>query len=296
MPVTVNSVNHICVAAKLIFILIKGISHMSIRIATISVTAGLILGATIFGASQSEAESVFSSLKPSLVTHADLNLVQQQLNLDAGSLTELVANTGAGKLTVVGVKGLNEVVVHADIYSPSLDQDDVEIKLSLTRKGNQAYLLSEIHSDHVIGESPFIDLLVKVPPTLALKINDGSGAIQIDDISADIDLTDGSGSIVINRIGKLVLVDGSGSIDITDAKGAIRLQDSSGSIRISHVVGDVAINDGSGSIKVNQVLGQVEIEDGSGSINVANTKGLIIHNAGSGSVNYHDIDGPLILD
>jgi hypothetical protein len=68
---------------------------MSIRIATISVTVGLILGATLFGASQSEAESVFSS--SSEQNHTNLNLVQQQLNLDAGSLTELVANTGAGK-------------------------------------------------------------------------------------------------------------------------------------------------------------------------------------------------------
>ncbi|MGP1832432.1 hypothetical protein ACTTBA_05065 [Shewanella frigidimarina] len=267
---------------------------MSIRIATISVTVGLILGATLFGASQSEAESVFTS--SSEQNNTNLNLVKQQLNLDAGSLTELVANTGAGKLTIVGVEGLKEVSVHADIYTQSLDQDDIEIKLSLTRKGDKGYLLSEIHSDHYFGESPYIDLLVEVPAALALNIKDGSGPIQIDNVSADIELIDGSGSIVMNHIGKLVLVDGSGSINISEAKGAIELQDGSGSIRINHVIGDVSIEDGSGSIKVNQVSGLVKINDGSGGIDVANTKGLTIVNSGSGSVDYQNIDGPLTLD
>ncbi|QDE30115.1 DUF4097 domain-containing protein [Shewanella polaris] len=286
---------------------------MSIRIATISVTVGLILGATIFGASHSEAESVFSLSQQSDQAHPDLNLVQQQLKLDTGSLTELVAKTGAGKLTVVGVEGLKEVEVHADIYTPSLDQDDIEIKLSLTRKGDKAYLLSEIHSDQFFGESPFIDLLVKVPSTLALNIKDGSGSIKIEDVSADIELIDGSGSIVINNIGNLVLtdgsgsvvlnntgklslIDGSGSINITDVNGGIILQDGSGSIGINNVIGDVSIDDGSGSIKVEQVSGLVKINDGSGGIDVANTKGLTIVNSGSGSVDYQNIDGPLSLD
>jgi hypothetical protein len=269
---------------------------MSIRIATISVTVGLILGATLFGASQGEAESVFSSSQTSAQTQTDLNLVQQQLNLDAGSLTQLVANTGAGKLTIIGVQGLTEVVIHADIYTQSLDQDDINIKLSLTRKGDKAYLLSEIHTEHFLGESPFIDLLVKVPSTLALDIHDGSGSIQVDDVSADIELTDGSGSIVMNHIGKLVLVDGSGSVDINQASGAIDVQDGSGSLQINNVIGDVSIEDGSGSIKVNQVQGIVAIKDGSGGIAVANTKGLTILNSGSGSVNYHDINGPLTLN
>jgi hypothetical protein len=250
---------------------------MSIRIATISVTVGLILGATLFGASQSEAESVFSSSQTSAQTQTDLNLVKQQL-------------------MVVGVKELTEIVVHADIYTQSLDQDDIKIKLSLTRKGDKAYLLSEIHSEHFLGESPFIDLLVKVPSTLALNIKDGSGSIQVDDVSAAIELTDGSGSIVMNNIGTLALVDGSGSIIITKATGAITLQDGSGSIQINNVIGDVTIDDGSGSIKVNQVQGIVAIKDGSGGIEVANTNGLTISNSGSGSVDYHDIDGPLTLN
>ena len=159
---------------------------MSIRIVTISVTVGLILGATLFGASQSDAESVFSSYQQSEKSHPDLNLVQQQLNLDASTLTELVAKTGAGKLTVVGIEGLKEVAVHADIFTPTLDQDDIEIELSLTRKGDKAHLVSEINSRHFFGESPFIDIVMRVPANLALDIKDGSGAIQIDDVSANI--------------------------------------------------------------------------------------------------------------
>jgi len=69
----------------------------TIRIATISIMVGLIVGATLFGAAQSEAELVFSSSPASEQTDTDVNLVQQQLDLDTSSLTESVANTGADK-------------------------------------------------------------------------------------------------------------------------------------------------------------------------------------------------------
>jgi hypothetical protein len=80
----------------------------------------------------------------------------------------------------------------------TLDKAKIDMTLSLTRKGDKGCWLSEIRSDHFLGGSPFIDLVVTVAPTLSLGIKDGSGPIQMDDVSADIALTYGSASIHIN--------------------------------------------------------------------------------------------------
>ncbi|MGI2174778.1 hypothetical protein [Shewanella ulleungensis] len=267
---------------------------MSIRIATISLTVGLVLGATIFGASYTEAESVFS-LSDSAQVNAELTHSQQKMTLDSQSLSKLVANTGAGKLTVKGIEGQKQIEVTADIYTDK-DSDDVEIELTLNKQGDNAMFVADIQSNGFMEQSPFIDVLITVPEALALDITDGSGSIKITDVSASIKLKDGSGSIVIDHVGAVTLADGSGSINMKDVNGNVTLQDGSGSINISHVMGDIDVSDGSGSINIDQVNGKVTISDGSGGINVSNTKGLEIVSAGSGGVNHQHIDGPIVVN
>ncbi|MCT8985433.1 hypothetical protein [Shewanella phaeophyticola] len=147
---------------------------MSIRIATISLTVGLVLGATIFGASYTEAESVFS-LSESTEVNADLTHTQQKMTLDSQSLSQLVANTGAGKLIVKGVEGQTQIEVTADIYTDK-NSDDVEIELTLNKQGDNAKFVADIQSDGFMEQSPYIDVFITVPATLALDITDGSGA------------------------------------------------------------------------------------------------------------------------
>ncbi|GGP51912.1 hypothetical protein GCM10009347_18620 [Shewanella algicola] len=267
---------------------------MSIRIATISLTVGLVLGATIFGASYTEAESIFS-LTDSADVNAELTHTQQKMTLDSQSLNQLVANTGAGKLTVKGVEGQTHIEVTADIYTDK-DSEDVEIELTLNKQGDNAKFVADIESDGFMEQSPFIDVLITVPAALALDITDGSGSIKISDVAAAITLKDGSGSIVMDHVGAVKLADGSGSINMKDVNGDVTLQDGSGSINISQVTGDIEVSDGSGSINIDQVNGKVTISDGSGGINVSNTKGLEIVSAGSGGVNHQDIDGPVIVN
>ncbi|MCL1114811.1 DUF4097 domain-containing protein [Shewanella basaltis] len=267
---------------------------MSIRIATISLTVGLVLGATIFGASYTEAESIFS-LSDSAKTNAELAHTQQKMTLDSQSLHQLVANTGAGQLTVKGVEGQTQIEVTADIYTDK-DSDDVEIELTLNKQGDNAMFVADIQSDGFMEQSPFIDVLITVPTGLALDITDGSGSITISDVAANIKLKDGSGSIVMQKVGAVTLADGSGSINMKDVNGDVTLQDGSGSISISQVAGDIEVSDGSGSINIDQVNGKVTISDGSGGINVSNTKGLEIVSAGSGGVNHQHIDGPIIVN
>ncbi|WP_299795605.1 hypothetical protein [uncultured Shewanella sp.] len=228
------------------------------------------------------------------VNGADMSPLEHQhrsIQLDASELNALVAETGAGSLEIKGVDGLTHITIEADIYT----RDGVDAELSLERQGTKAHLIADFDSNVSFGNSPYMDLVLKVPSQMKMDIDDGSGSIDISGVDADIKLHDGSGSIAILGGKNLDIEDGSGGITLKNVDGEIQLDDGSGSIEIEDVNGDITINDGSGSLSVKNVLGKVTIDDGSGSIDVVNTKGLNIIDSGSGDVSFDQIDGPVSM-
>ncbi|MCG9698099.1 DUF4097 domain-containing protein [Shewanella sp. Isolate11] len=218
---------------------------------------------------------------------------QEQLAIDANELTTLVANTGAGSLIIKGEPGLTQVQLEADIYG----YEGIEPELTLSRDGDRAKLVANFDGMWSFsGNSPYIDLIVKVPEAMKLDIDDGSGSIDIKGVIADMKINDGSGSMTIDGGKSLDINDGSGEVVLTNVNGAINLEDGSGSIEISHVNGDVMITDGSGAMTIKHVVGKVTIDDGSGSIRVENSNGLLITESGSGDVSFDNINGPVSLN
>ncbi|MCL1042981.1 DUF4097 domain-containing protein [Shewanella marisflavi] len=221
---------------------------------------------------------------------------QVQLTLAASELDTLVAHTGAGALKVIGDASVESITLDADIYG----YDGAEPQLTLVRSGNKAKLVANFDSFSRLSfsssRSPYIDLVVKVPAHMQLDINDGSGAIAIRGVLADMQIEDGSGAIDIDGGKKLSIDDGSGSITLTNVMGDIDINDGSGNLSIALVKGDVTIEDGSGGIEVREVEGKVTIDDGSGGIRVAGSQGLHIIEAGSGSLSFDNIQGQVSID
>lgn len=216
---------------------------------------------------------------------------QQELIIDAQDVRRLVALTGAGSLTIQGVQGASDIRLTADVFA----DNDSEVELSLVKRGDEAKLVAQIEqqSNWHQGQSPYINVTLTLPADVAIALDDGSGSIDINGMTSDVDIEDGSGSIKVNGANTLAIRDGSGSIKVSNINGAVSIKDGSGSINVDKVNGDIDIDDGSGSMTIEYVMGVVTIDDGSGSITVNDTKGLTIHSAGSGSVDYHKIDGPI---
>jgi hypothetical protein len=204
------------------------------------------------------------------------------LNLDAGGISALQIEAGAGSLEVTGVDGLDQIEVEAIITVPGRNDDkarnkiESDLELTLEERGGKAILRS-IFEDGIwdFGDSPSVQLIVRMPAQLDLNVDDGSGSLVVENVHGDIELVDGSGSISMSDVG--------GSVDVDDG---------SGSIDIRGVGGDISISDGSGSITVRDVAGSVVVDDGSGSINVADIEAdLIIVSDGSGGLNFSNIGG-----
>ena len=222
----------------------------------------------------------------------DLDHQQRELTLDSQDLQGLIAETGAGSLEIIGVEGLTQIKLVADIYS----NDDSKVILTLEKKANKAKLKADFEQSGFNNYSPYIDLKLQVPANLALDIDDGSGAILISKMTADINVKDGSGELIINGGNNVSIDDGSGDIEVSQINGNLTIDDGSGAIKVTDVRGNIAIDDGSGNIEIANVQSPVTITDGSGDINVFNTKGLTILAAGSGDVKFNKIDGPVSME
>lgn len=225
----------------------------------------------------------------------------KDLDLSTNGIDQLFAEVGAGFLKIRGVAGLDRIEVEAEFIvkrmTDSKARDFIKDKLilSLEKKGSRAVLTA--------GQRPFrrlfnsvsyaINLTVRVPESLKLRINDGSGSMTVDNIEGDVRIDDGSGNIELSDIGGLVEVDdGSGDIDLRTIRGDIMVDDGSGTVEVVECAGRVEIDDGSGSIRIRDVTGDVLISDGSGSITVAGVeKDVTIRDDGSGSVNISDVRG-----
>jgi hypothetical protein len=219
----------------------------------------------------------------------------RDLTLSTTDVKRLTIDAGAGFLKIIGEPGLNEVKVTAEILAENED-----IKLTLKRSGDEIELEADANQNSYFnwrGESPKIDLTVRVPQRLMLQVKDGSGSMTIEDINNDVTVNDGSGSMKIKNIkGNLNVDDGSGSLDILNITGNLVVEDGSGSLDISQVTGTVNVDDGSGSLAVYDIGGLVTIDDGSGSIHVKKLRnGLTILEEGSGGLKMSDVEGPVSI-
>ncbi|MFZ0389216.1 MAG: DUF4097 family beta strand repeat-containing protein [Calditrichia bacterium] len=215
----------------------------------------------------------------------------RSLRLDAGNLSVLVIDCGAGTLDVEGQAGLEEIRVQAEIVVNNTDGDKARkmvedyLELTLQKEDDQAVLQSH-RKDKGFSVSRLFDrnaslqvnLTVSVPPELKLEIDDGSGDAEISRILNDITIDDGSGDLEIRNIqGDVNIDDGSGQIVLKDIKGNVAVDDGSGSLVINRVEGNVRIDDGSGDIVIDEVMGDVIIDDaGSGGVSTDRISGRLI--------------------
>lgn len=187
----------------------------------------------------------------------------RELELTVSPGTELFIEAGAGPLKIEGDDG-EAIRVEAGIYQRSAN-DDYQLSLE-TDSEDRARLVANTASS-MVGSSDYIDLVVRIPRSMQVMIEDGSGSIRISGIDGDLELEDGSGSITISTVGGSVAIeDGSGSITMEDIGGDVRIDDGSGSITITRAGGTVSVSDGSGSITVTDAEDFELREDGSGSV------------------------------
>ena len=255
-------------------------SRISIRAAA----AGLLIVTAAFIPARTEALEDYTSPRNATV--------------DASGARSVTIDADAGILRVAGVPGINEVRIRgtARATRESLLKD---IKLIAERRGDEVYIKADIPDHDWNGwrggdRYTGLDLVIEVPISLRLDVQDGSGDAEFKNTGA-IDLEDGSGNIDIRGAhGDVRVRDGSGNVVIDGVEGAVTVSDGSGEIRAENVTGNFTVDeDGSGGINVSGVGGTMRVEnDGSGNIDVDRVAGdFVVDSDGSGSIRYATVKG-----
>jgi len=210
-------------------------------------------------------------------------------------------DAAAGVLKVEGREGLDQVHVRGTARSDRKSRLD-GIKLIAERRGDEIYIKADMPDDRdgYFGrngddwDNMALDLVIEVPSSLPLDVDDGSGEAEFNNTGA-LEFEDGSGEIHVRGArGDVRISDGSGSIVIEGVQGSVRISDGSGEIRARDVTGNFTVEeDGSGNIDVSSVGGTMRVEnDGSGNIDVDRVSGdFVVDRDGSGSIRYDTVKG-----
>lgn len=196
--------------------------------------------------------------------------------LQATGAKLLSVEARAGDLRIEGHASTTEVKI-TGMARASRKSDLKDIKLVTSRKGDELHVVVDIPDHYGWGNNyRGLDLVIHVPKTLALDVEDGSGGIQI------------------RNVGSIEIQDGSGELHIRGVQGNVRIRDGSGEIQVTNVSGDLVVDsDGSGEIVARDIHGNFHIEsDGSGSIRATDIGGsFIVDRDGSGGIEHDGVKG-----
>ena len=212
---------------------------------------------------------------------------------------------GAGDLEVVGIEDAEDVSVQATIRVEDLSGADAAafiaeyVDLRFEIQSGTLTFYSEANNPGIIqsifgeGGSAAVDLVVHMPRTWPLRVEDGSGDIDIDQLRAGVSVDDSSGEIEISSVaGGADIDDSSGDTTLRRIRGPVVVVDGSGDLWITDVRGEITVDDGSGTLEIRDVVGTITVDDGSGHIVVEQVEGDVrILDAGSGGVTLNEIDG-----
>lgn len=205
-----------------------------------------------------------------------LTLAAQKFEQSYSGVESIQLTTGSSSCEIRRSSG-NEVTViveHTlgDQYQPSVDQRGSRLLIKDGERkgteGSQKYTLI-------------------VPNDLSLKYTAGSGDIEAEGLTIDIEGNTGSGNITLKDMsGSLKMNCGSGDLTVEDYSGKLALNTGSGDSDISGFQGELGINSGSGDIEMNEVNASIKVNTGSGKVD---GEGIIIagksaFNAGSGDI------------
>lgn len=225
----------------------------------------------------------------------------RNLDIDAAGLHTLEAKLGSSDLHAEGVAGLNKIEVRARACASEKDRlagltvEQLRVGDTVTVSTHQA---DQQYFSIVGSNYAYIDLEIRMPQSLALRVRSNSGDSVLKNLSS-LDFSSHSGDLIVDHVDGSVIVDVHSGDVKADGIGSLDVQHSgSGDIQAAHVRGDVHVGRvGSGDLNFTDVGKGVHVESvGSGDVIVRGAGGTVqVDSIGSGDVNASDVGGDLIV-
>ncbi len=225
----------------------------------------------------------------------------RNLDIDAAGLHALALTLGSTDLHATGVPGLKRVEVRARACASERDRL-AGLKVDQRRDGDRLTITPTFSGKQSSGwfgsNYAYIELHVRVPADLPVRVNTHSGDAEVRDVAA-LAFDSHSGDLIAHEIaGQLTASVHSGDVQARDI-GNMRVNRSgSGDVHADKVNGDVVVGRiGSGDLGFDDVKGNVSVESaGSGDIGIRHAGGSVtVGSIGSGDVYVNDVGGDFVV-
>ena len=217
--------------------------------------------------------------------------INETIDVSGAGLAHISAR--AGDLQIEGRAGQTDIRVEGRACAGREELlDDMSVRTE--RRGDTVEVEAEIPEIRSWSGSNYasIDLVITVPQSLMLEVDDSSGNMTLRNI-AGANIDDSSDDIEVDQVaGDVSIDDSSGDIELNGVMGDVRIDDSSGDIDVRGGR-SVVLEDSSGGIHVVDIEGSVLVEsDSSGNITVERVGGdFTVRRDGSGSIRHTDVGG-----
>ena len=215
---------------------------------------------------------------------------------DASHLTQLSIDVPAGSIVITGSVEGDSVRIDGVHCAPS-KAIDTSLRLAVGHQGAEASIKEQVPRQlfsQTQGSSALINLAIRMPQRLALRIENGIGTVKLQDVGS-VWLHDALDDARITGVqGDVDVQSGPGNLEISSVGGGVHVRKSVGFIRIAHVDGVVDIGrDHAGNVDIRDVKGSVNIQEGQkGDVSVSNIGGdLTMGPMRAGNVSHSDVRG-----
>ena len=148
--------------------------------------------------------------------------------------------------------------------------------------------------DQIVKEAR---LEIKLPKSLALKVNSRYSNLTISTIMGEIDVKNKSGSVKVEESGSNVLIDNDyGDNELTKITGNVTINSRSANTEIQWVTGNVDINSNYSEIRLNDIKGTVNVTNKSGGLRAENIEGDIDFRGNYSKLSYKKITGMVSVE
>jgi len=176
-----------------------------------------------------------------------------QRSVDHVRGTPIVVTTRNGRVSVVGDRTLNEVVIHADISagggSPKEANDRLgRTRLDIVRDTSGTLTIKPIFpTPHRSGDGAAIS--VQLPDASSVRITTSNGRITASDVDAALTASSSNGRITVTDwIGDADLSTSNGRIQVADLDGSLTARTSNGRVKVESLSGSADVKTSNGSI------------------------------------------------
>ncbi len=201
-------------------------------------------------------------------------------SIDATGVKTLTLKTGSGSLKVIGEEGRRSIELDGVLIALAETIDEArriagEISLDVRSENTENPEIRILEPRLARkGQEYALDLVLRVPSTVRVVIDDTDGDIDVRTLSNGVRVQSQLGAVTIAECrGGVELTTQGVSASITDSSGRIQVVDGRGDLEIQGITGDIEVLDENGKLTIRHVSGNVTASDNPTPVTVQNVQG-----------------------